>query len=116
MEACRSGGNRPFCTCARDAYEERYTEEEVAAWRQLASDWAKPEAPRIVLDSELSGLPEESAWVLGASNRFGEQVAELLGDQGVAVETGVFRLVEDELIASDRAALAAAMTRFARAS
>jgi hypothetical protein len=77
------------------------SEEEIDAWRQLASDWAKPAAPRVVLDTELDVLPEEPAWVLGADNRFGPQVAELLADQGVEVGPGVFRLVEDELPAAE---------------
>ncbi len=50
--------------------------EELEAWTTLASDWARPGDPRIVLDSELDGLPSEPAvWVLGAANRFGATVA-----------------------------------------
>ncbi len=59
--------------------------EESAAWRQLAADWARPDEPMVVLDTEVEALPTSSAWVLGWNNRFGRQVWSALGDHGVAV-------------------------------
>ena len=61
-------------------------EAEQAAWRELAAAWAEPAEPRIVLDSELSEMPEVAAWILGWSNRFSAEVASRLGEQGVALD------------------------------
>jgi hypothetical protein len=60
--------------------------DELDAWRALAADWAKPGAPRTVLDAELEALPDEPVWVLGWQNRFGGGIAAALGDHGVALE------------------------------
>ena len=61
-------------------------EAELAAWRGLAEAWAQPRQPRIALDSELAGMPEGAAWVLGWGNRFAAEVAGRLGEHGVALD------------------------------
>jgi hypothetical protein len=71
--------------------------EELAAWRQLAADWARPAAPRVVLDSELEELPAAAAWVLGWDNRFGPGIAARLGEQGVALGVDELRLPAETL-------------------
>ena len=71
--------------------------EELAAWRQLAADWARPAAPRVVLDSELEELPAAAAWVLGWGNRFGPGIAARLAEQGVALGVDGLRLPAETL-------------------
>jgi aminopeptidase N len=61
------------------------SQEELAAWRRLAEDWARPGEPRVVMDAELDELPSGSAWVLGWNNRFAAEIAGRLADQGVVV-------------------------------
>ncbi len=56
---------------------------EQAAWRDLAAAWARPGAPRIVLDRDLDALPNSPAWVLGWSNALTDEIADRLVDQGV---------------------------------
>jgi hypothetical protein len=73
------------------------SDEEAAAWRQLAEDWAKPNAPRIVLDTDITTLPDSPTWVLGWNNRFGSEIARRVSDQGVALDAGSVKLAEDEL-------------------
>ena len=77
------------------------SDEEKAAWRQLATDWARPDEPRIVLDSELSALPDTPAWVLGWDNIFGSEIAGRLTDQGVLVNSASVALAGDELPKND---------------
>jgi hypothetical protein len=77
------------------------SDEEVAAWRQLAADWARPDEPRVVLDSELSTLPDTPTWVLGWQNRFGSGIADLLADQGVDLGADSVKVAGDELPHSD---------------
>jgi aminopeptidase N len=77
------------------------SDEEEAAWRQLAADWARPDEPRIVLDSELSALPDKPAWVLGWGNRFGSEVAGRLADQGVSMGADSVALAGDDLPRED---------------
>ena len=77
------------------------SEEELASWRQVASDWARPATARTVLDSELEALPDTPVWVLGWSNIFGEEIARRVADQGVAVEAERVALVGDSLPRSD---------------
>ncbi|MCG6949367.1 MAG: M20/M25/M40 family metallo-hydrolase [Acidobacteria bacterium] len=77
------------------------SDEEEEAWRQLAADWAKPDQPRIVLDSELGKLPDSPAWVLGWSNRFGTEIAGRLIDQGISVDATSVKLVGDRLERAD---------------
>jgi len=77
------------------------SDEEKAAWRQLATDWARPDEPRIVLDSELSALPDTPAWVLGWDNIFGSEIAGRLTDQGVLVNAASVALAGDELPKND---------------
>ena len=61
-------------------------EAELEAWRELAAGWAKPNQPRLTLDSELEAMPETAAWILGWSNRFAAEVAGRLAEQGVALD------------------------------
>ena len=75
--------------------------EELAAWRQLATDWARPEKPRIILDSELSTLPDTPTWVLGWENRFGPGIADRVSDQGVESGLHSVKLRGDELPRDD---------------
>ncbi len=73
------------------------SEEELAAWKQLAVDWARPEEPRFALDSELGSLPPESVWVLGWNNKFGGEVARRVAVQGVEVGKESVSIVDDDL-------------------
>jgi len=77
------------------------SEEEVAAWLQLAADWARPDEPQIVFDSELTALPDTPTWVLGWENRFGAGIADRLTDQGVVVSPESVRVAGDELPRGD---------------
>ena len=77
------------------------SDEERAAWRQLAADWARPDEPSIVLDSELSTLPDTPTWVLGWSNRFGPEISGRLAEQGVSMNVASVALAGDELSKSD---------------
>ncbi len=56
---------------------------EIDAWRKLATAWAKPATPRLIMDRRLKHLPSGSVWVLGRSNRFAGTVIGRLGAQGV---------------------------------
>ena len=73
------------------------SDEETAAWRELAADWARPEKPNIVLDSELSVLPDTPTWVLGWDNRFGSEIAGRLADQGISMSGASVALAGDVL-------------------
>lgn len=77
------------------------SDDEEDAWRQLAADWARPDEPRLVLDSELSALPDTPAWVLGWDNRFGSEVARRLKDQGVRIGAGSVTVGADEMPRDD---------------
>jgi len=77
------------------------SEAEVASWRQLAVDWAKPAEARIVLDSEIEVLPDAPTWVLGWDNSFGAAIAERVADQGVSVDEDKISLIGDTLPRSD---------------
>ncbi|MCG6963618.1 MAG: M20/M25/M40 family metallo-hydrolase [Acidobacteria bacterium] len=57
--------------------------DELDAWRHLAADWARPDQPRVALDSDLESLPAGSVWVLGRRNRFSVMVAGRLAAHGV---------------------------------
>ena len=72
------------------------SEEERAAWQQLAVDWARPAEPRVVIDGEIDELPVGSAWVLGWNNLFAVEIAGRLADQGVVVGD------EELVVAADR--------------
>jgi hypothetical protein len=72
-------------------------EAELDAWRELATAWARPAEPRIVLDSELEELPEEASWVLGWENVFATQVERRLADHPVEVGAEELRLGEQQL-------------------
>jgi hypothetical protein len=73
------------------------SEQEAAAWRQLAADWAKPNEPQIVLDTDITTLPNSPTWLLGWSNRFGAEIAARVGDQGVTMDGSSVVIGEDEL-------------------
>jgi hypothetical protein len=77
------------------------SDDELAAWRQLAIDWARPNEPRIVLDSELSDLPDTPTWVLGWNNRYGRRVAGRLENQGVSLDSESVAIAGDELPRAD---------------
>ncbi len=60
--------------------------EELEAWRGLAAAWARPSEPDVVLDSDLSELPDSRAcWILGWDNRFGPELAKRIEPQGVVL-------------------------------
>jgi hypothetical protein len=77
------------------------SDKEVNAWRQLAADWARPDEPQIVLDSELTTLPDSATWVLGWNNRHGPGLAGRLANQGVSLEAEKVSFGEDELPRGD---------------
>ena len=77
------------------------SEAELTAWKALAADWARPEKPRTVLDSDIDALPDEPAWVLGWSNRFGAEIARRVAAQGVSVDADRVTLAGDSLPKSD---------------
>lgn len=72
-------------------------EAELEAWRELATSWARPGQPRVVLDSELEQLPEETSWVLGWHNRFASEVEARLADHPVEVGEEELRLGDQRL-------------------
>ncbi len=84
--------------------------EEEAEWRRLAADWARPGEPRIVLDSEISDLPDTPTWVLGWDNRFGPEIARRLADQGVSLGSDSVELVQDRFPRSDHSLVVVART------
>ncbi len=57
--------------------------DELSAWRELATAWTQPEAPRVTTDAEIDHLPDGAVWVLGAANRFADDVVARLRDHGV---------------------------------
>ena len=73
------------------------SEDEQAAWRELAVSWAKPNAPRTVLDKEIEVLPGGSVWVLGWENSFAREVGDRVSEQGAAVDESSVTLLADEL-------------------
>jgi aminopeptidase N len=77
------------------------SEEEAAAWRQLAADWARPDEPRIVLDTELSVLPDSAVWVLGWNNRFGSEVVDRLAAHDVSMGVTSVTLVHEHVDRDD---------------
>ncbi len=77
------------------------SEEEQAAWRDLASGWAAPAESRVVLDSELEALPELPTWVLGWNNLFAAEVAVRLKGQGVTLGGEGLKLPEELVARTD---------------
>jgi hypothetical protein len=86
-------------------------DEETAAWRELAADWARPERPNIVLDSELSVLPDTPTWVLGWDNRFGSEIAGRLADQGISMRGASVALAGDVLPKHDHSMVVVARAK-----
>jgi len=87
------------------------SDEETAAWRQLAAEWARPDEPNIVLDSELSVLPDTPTWVLGWDNTFGPEIAGRLADQGVSMSATSVALAGDELSKNDHSLVVVARAK-----
>jgi hypothetical protein len=87
------------------------SDEEEAAWRQLATDWARPDEPRIVLDSELTVLPDTPTWVLGWDNVFGPEIGGRLTAQGVSIGATSVELAGDELPKSDHSMVVVARAK-----
>jgi len=77
------------------------SDEEAEMWRQLAAGWARPEEPRMILDSDLDALPDVPTWVLGWSNRFAGEIVARVANQGVRVETEMVKLADDSLSRAD---------------
>ncbi len=76
-------------------------EAEADAWRRLAADWARPDEPHIVLDSEIEQLPDRPTWVLGWSNLFGGEIARRVAEQGVELTAESVNLAGDSLARGD---------------
>ncbi len=87
------------------------SDEETAAWRQLAAEWARPDEPNIVLDSELSVLPDTPTWVLGWDNTFGPEIAGRLADQGISMSAASVALAGDELSKNDHSLVVVARAK-----
>ena len=77
------------------------SDDERAAWRELAAAWAKPADPRVVLDSDLDGAPESTAWILGWDNLWAADVVNRVAVQGVELRDHDIRLVDQELGRAD---------------
>jgi len=73
------------------------TDGELDAWRELASAWARPGEPRMVMDSSLADLPAETAWILGAHNRFVGQLLARLEGQPIRMGDDAATFGEQEL-------------------
>ncbi len=63
-------------------------DDEIAAWRELATAWAKPSSPRLVFDDEVESFGSDSAWILGWKNRTGPMVAQRLNQHAVTMSGG----------------------------
>jgi hypothetical protein len=87
------------------------SDEETAAWRQLAADWARPDSPRIVIDSELEALPDTPTWVLGWGNQFGSEIVGRLADHGVSIRGDSVGLAGDELAKTDHSLVVVARAK-----
>ena len=87
------------------------SDEETAAWRQLAAEWARPDEPNIVLDSELSALPDTPTWVLGWGNTFGPEIADRLAEQGVSMNAASVALAGDEFSKNDHSLVVVARAK-----
>jgi hypothetical protein len=84
--------------------------DEQAAWQELATAWARPEPPQIVLDSELSSFPDRPAWLLGWSNRFAEEVVSRLAAHGVSRSHASVTVAEETLPTVDHSLVLVART------
>ena len=76
-------------------------EAELAAWRALATDWAKPDKPRVVMDDTIEELPAGSVWILGWNNAFADEVSRRVAEQGVGLTDTAINLPTDELPRAD---------------
>ena len=74
---------------------------EQAAWRKLATAWAQPAEPNIILDTDLRAVPETTAWILGWDNLWAAEVVDRLAVQGVALRDSDIRLVDQNLGRAD---------------
>ena len=73
------------------------TETEQKAWRDLATGWAKPEEPKLVLDDEIDTLPDGSVWILGWNNAFSAALDDQIAEQGAMVSEGSIIFPTDEM-------------------
>jgi aminopeptidase N len=72
------GADRPtFVVAAAASTTERQ------AWRDLATSWARPDEPVVVLDTDLEAVPAGPVWILGGANRLADAFAASLASQGV---------------------------------
>jgi len=74
---------------------------EQTAWRELATAWAKPDEPRLVLDEEIEDLPDGSVWVLGWDNIFADQVSDRVTEQSATVNEESITFPTDEMPRAD---------------
>ena len=74
---------------------------EQTAWRELATAWAKPDEPRLVLDREIETLPNGSVWVLGWDNIFASEVSDRVTDQNAMVNEESVTFPTDEMPRAD---------------
>ncbi len=81
------GADAPLFVLPADA-----PEEERSAWRDLATAWARPGEPRIVLDSEISEVPAGPVWLLGSTNELAPSVLEAVARHDVALGADEIRL------------------------
>jgi len=78
------------------------SEDQLAAWKELAARWTAPDTPRTILDRDLEALPESPTWVLGWSNAFAGEIAHRLAPQGVVLDGEGLTLPEERVPRSDR--------------
>ncbi len=76
-------------------------DDERAAWSELATAWAKPAEPNLVMDTDLDAAPETTAWVLGWDNLWAEEVVDRVAVQGVELQDHDIRLVGQEVGRAD---------------
>jgi hypothetical protein len=88
----------------------RATDDEQAAWKELAAAWARPASPEIVLDTELESFPNQPAWLLGWTNRFAEDVVARLASQGVSRSPTGITVAEESLPMADHSLVLVART------
>jgi len=69
------------------------SEDERAAWTELAEAWAEPHEARVVLDDDLERMPGGTAWILGWDNRWADEIVERVSVQGVDVGGQELRLM-----------------------
>lgn len=81
------------------------SQDELNAWRDLATGWAAPAEAKIVMDSELENLPEAATWVLGWNNLFAAEVASRLDRHGVSYGEEGLQMPEEMVARSGHSAV-----------